>query len=282
MKNVSILIMLLNFILFTGCVSTTNLGTAGADRKQLLIIPQKSWTANAEKSYKRFINQAKHKQVLVIDRKLDHVLDNLKIETEVYRNGASHWDWEVNGNLNGSLDARGFPGGKIIVNTGLYWGLKLTEDELAFVIAHEMAHALRDHQREKMSTMLVSQVAVMSTTAGLGALASVASSVASQASFTPQMWNLESEADVLALDIMVRAGYNPESAIHFWNKFQQESLRREKFGVKPMMSHEIYLKRIHHLQSYLPALHKTYESAQVLKSVDASFVTQNLRYDSSF
>ncbi len=274
MRNLNFLAMTLGCLLFTGCMSTTKMGTAGAERKQFMMIPEKAWNAQSDKSYKRFVNQAKDKQVLVIDRKLDHVLENLRSEADIFRTGAKAWNWDIKGNLNGELNAHSLPGGKIIVNTGLYWGLKLSEDELAFVIAHEMAHSLRDHNREKASIMLASNVALLTATAGVGGIASVAASAASQTAMIPQGWNLEVEADLIGLDIMSRAGYNPDAAVKFWNKFQAESIRRKAYNVKPLMSDDLFAKRMANIEKNLPAMQVKYEQALSLKGQVDRYTTQ--------
>lgn len=276
MKSANFFVMTLSCLLFSGCMSTTNMGTAGAERKQLMVIPQKTWNAQSDRSYKRFMNQAKEKQVLVIDTKLDGVLNHLKQEADVFRTGAKSWNWDIKGNLNGELNAHSLPGGKIIINTGLYWGLKLNQDELAFVIAHEMAHSLRDHNREKVSIMLASNVALLTATAGVGGLASAAASVAGQSVMIPQGWNLETEADLIALDIMSRAGYNPEAAVDFWNKFQKESIRRKAFDVKPMMSDGLFSKRMANIEKYLPAMQQQYVQVLATKVQAAHYSAQNI------
>ncbi|RKG33555.1 M48 family peptidase [Acinetobacter tianfuensis] len=252
------------------------MGTAAAERKQFMMIPEKMWNAQSERSYKRFVNQAKDKQVLVIDNKLNNVLENLRSEADVFRTGSKNWNWEIKGNLNGELNAHALPGGKIIVNTGLYWGLKLNPDELAFVIAHEMAHSLRDHNREKASILLASNVALLTATAGVGGLASAAASAASQTAMLPQGWNIEVEADLIGLDIMARAGYNPEAAIVFWNKFQAESNRRKAFDVKPLMSDDVFAKRMANIEKHLPMMQQKYEQALANKVTADLYTTQNI------
>jgi hypothetical protein len=65
----------------------------------------------------------------VIDAKLDQILQQLCSEAGLFRTGAKQWNWEIKGNLNGELNKHSLPGGKIIINIGLYWGLKLNQDE---------------------------------------------------------------------------------------------------------------------------------------------------------
>lgn len=276
MKNIIFSIMTSGCLLFSGCMSTTNMGTAGADRKQFMVIPEKAWTAQSERSYIRFVNRAKDQQVLVIDAKLNQVMEQLRTEADAFRTGSEQWKWDIKGNLNGELNAHSLPGGKIIVNTGLYWGLKLNQDELAFVVAHEMAHSLRDHNREKASMLLASNLAILTATAGAGAIASAAASVTSQTALIPKGWNLEAEADVIGLDIMSRAGYNPKAAVDFWTKFQNESNRRKAFDIKPLMNDALYAKRIANIEKYLPEMQARYEQVLATKAHSSQYTARNM------
>lgn len=222
-----------------GCASTTQVGNLTGERKQFIVVPEKIWHAQADYSYQSFLKRAAKKSLLVKDPELTHTLNRLVPFTHSYRVESQKWKWEINATLNGDLNAHGFPGGKIILNTGLYWGLKLDQDELAFVIAHEMAHALREHNRERVS----------------GGLFFGASTLITEGS--PQMWVIESEADVIALDLMAQAGFNPEASIRFWNKFQHASEKRNHKG----MSDAFLKHRIETLNAYLPKVQPKYEHA---------------------
>jgi predicted Zn-dependent protease len=276
MKNIIFSIMTSGCLLFSGCISTTNMGTAGADRKQFMVIPEKAWNVQSERSYTRFVNRAKDQQVLVIDAKLNQLMEQLRTEADAFRTGSEQWKWDIKGNLNGELNAHSLPGGKIIVNTGLYWGLKLNQDELAFVVAHEMAHSLRDHNREKASMLLASNLAILTATAGAGAIASAAASVTSQVALIPKGWNLEVEADVIGLDIMSRAGYNPKAAVDFWAKFQNESNRRKAFDIKPLMNDALYAKRIGNIEKYLPEMQARYKQVLATKVHSSQYAARNM------
>lgn len=131
-------------------------------------------------------------------------------------------------------------------------------------MAHEMAHALRDHHREKISLLFASQVAMISSTAGIGALATAASSVTGQAVFLPKVSNFELEADVLALDLMSKAGFDPNAALSFWQKYQQETTRRQMLDVKPLMTQDSIDKRKVYIEKYLPEMHIQFQQAQAV------------------
>ena len=114
------------------------------------------------------------------------------------------------------------PGGKIMVHSGLIDQLKLTDDELATVTGHEMAHALREHTRERLSRAIGQQAVLSLGAALLGVDSQGAVDLAHQlATITfqlPQSREQESEADSIGVELMARAGYDPRAAIVVWQK----------------------------------------------------------------
>ena len=201
-------------------MSTTNFGDPTVDRKQVMMVGEHAWQAQSAKAYKRLMNQMKKSHTLVIDSKLQRVMDKMIPHTLIYHPNASEWQWEINAQLSGVLNASSFAGGKILINTGLYWKLELTEDEIAFVVAHEMAHALLEHSREKISASLF-----------LGSLPTYLSHGISQ------KWLHEIEADHLALELMRKAGIDANAASTFFEKFANETEHRRHSQVKqPLMS----------------------------------------------
>lgn len=140
--------------------------------------------------------------------------------------------------MSNKLNTHGFAGGKVLLHTGIYWGLNLTEDELAYVIAHEMAHSLREHSRERLSTQML-----------LGPLARIKNGGQSMSA------TLEQEADLLGLEMIEKAGYNPAAAISFWEKYQHESSRRaQNGGDEPLMSQSFMQQRIQAIEARLTSL----------------------------
>jgi predicted Zn-dependent protease len=209
-------------ICISGCVSTTHLDNSTADGKKVIVVGEQAWQAQSAKAYKKLINQMKKSRTVVIDPKLQRLMDQMLPHTSVYHPDSSEWQWEINAQLSGVLNASSFAGGKILVNTGMYWQLQLSDDELAFVIAHEMAHALLDHRRKKVAASLF-----------LGSLPTYLSHGVSQT------WLHESEADILALELMQHAGMNPQAASTFFEKFQRETERRRQLKAdQPLMSGE--------------------------------------------
>ena len=133
---------------------------------------------------------------------------------------ARQWSWEVN--LIGSKQVNAFcmPGGKIAFFYGILQQLKLSDDEVAMVMGHEMTHALREHARERIGKTMATRGAI-ELGAALFGLGNVARGVAGMGG---QLLTLrfgredESEADLVGLELAARAGYDPRSGVTLWNK----------------------------------------------------------------
>ena len=116
------------------------------------------------------------------------------------------------------------PGGKIAVYTGLIEKLKITDDELAAVMGHEIAHALREHARERASEQMVagSLISIGSAILGVGDAAQQGAQYAYMGLVgLPNSRAHETEADRIGVELAARAGYDPRAAITLWQKMGQ-------------------------------------------------------------
>ncbi|NKI96437.1 M48 family metallopeptidase [Rhizobacter sp. SG703] len=173
---------------------------------------------------------------------------------------ASRWKWEVN--LIGSKQINAFcmPGGKIAFYTGILEQLQLTDDEVAMVMGHEVAHALREHARERMGKNMATQGAIGLGAAILG-LGSIGRSVADMGG---QLLTLkfgredESEADLVGMELAARAGYDPRAGVSLWNKMAQASK-----GAPPqfLSTHPSGPTRIRDIEANLPRVEGLYARA---------------------
>jgi predicted Zn-dependent protease len=173
---------------------------------------------------------------------------------------ASRWKWEVI--LIGSKQVNAFcmPGGKIAFYTGILEQLQLTDDEVAMVMGHEVAHALREHARERMGKNLATQGAIGLGAAILG-LGSIGRSVADMGG---QLLTLkfgredESEADLVGMELAARAGYDPRAGVSLWNKMAQASK-----GAPPqfLSTHPSGPTRIRDIEANLPRVEGLYAKA---------------------
>ena len=159
------------------------------------------------------------------------------------------------------MNAYAMPGGKIMVYSGLVDRLKLTDAELAAVIGHEISHALREHTRERVSRAYAQQLALtgiaVATGAGQGTL-DLANTVASVTFQLPHSREQESEADVIGLELMARAGYDPRAAVNVWQKM----MAAEKSSSSEFLStHPSPGNRIAELQARVPKVLPLYQAA---------------------
>src|SRR5262245_39976328 len=144
------------------------------------------------------------------------------------------------------------PGGRIMVYSGLVDQLDLSDAELAAVLGHEIAHALREHTRERVSRAYAQQLVVQGAAAVTGVsegTANVASMVADVTFQLPFSRDQESEADQIGLELMARAGYDPRAALTLWNKMTKV----EQSGTSKFLStHPAPKDRIKEIEKNLP------------------------------
>jgi predicted Zn-dependent protease len=154
------------------------------------------------------------------------------------------------------------PGGKIAVYTELLNKLKVTDDELAAVMGHEIAHALREHGRERASQALAQSVAlaVVGAALGLGGATMDISQTILDVTFNlPNSRTDEIEADRIGVEVAARAGYDPHAAISLWQKMDQLG------GGRPpqfLSTHPAPENRMKDLQVYAERVAPLYESAR--------------------
>jgi predicted Zn-dependent protease len=155
--------------------------------------------------------------------RLRGIAERLIRESGRYNERASNWKWEVN--LIGSKQINAFcmPGGKIAFFSGILTTLQLTDDEVAIVMGHEIAHALQEHGRERVGKMRIAQVgtviaAIGGALLGFGDLGGQVASGAAQLTMLKYGRDDETEADLVGLDLAARAGFDPRAGIVVWQK----------------------------------------------------------------
>lgn len=222
---ISSIIMLSCFSCFSCFTTTTSAGNVGADRSQLMLVSEEEMEESANTSYAEVIAEAKKAGTLNVDKtvvsRVNKVAKNLIAQTGTFREDALSWDWQINVITDETVNAWCMPGGKIVVYTGIIDSLNLTDAQLAAVLGHEIAHALREHSREQASSEAVKNagLAVVSTVAGLSDTSSSLLSLATQYTITlPFSRKHETEADHIGTELMARAGYDPNEAVNVWEK----------------------------------------------------------------
>jgi predicted Zn-dependent protease len=157
------------------------------------------------------------------------------------------------------------PGGKIMVFSGLANQLRLTDDEMAVVLGHEIAHALREHSREQVSQAVAAQTAIGVGTAllGLGQGSSDLAGTAYEALVATRFSrNDEVEADRIGLELAARAGYDPRAGVTLWKKMLSASS-----GGPPqfLSTHPAGENRIREVEALLPVVMPLYDRARVAR-----------------
>ncbi|HEU4654489.1 MAG TPA: M48 family metallopeptidase [Steroidobacteraceae bacterium] len=255
-------------VLVTACqsVQTTQPGAVGVNRKQYMLVPEEDIERGAQEAYNQEITKAKEKHAFNPDQqtyqRVQRITQRLIPQTTSFRPDAAQWKWEVNVEQSDDVNAYCMPGGKIMVYTGLIDKLNATDGELAAVIGHEIAHALREHSRERISRAYAEQLALAGIAVATGAsqnTMALASQV-SQVTFSlPHSREQEAEADRIGLELMARAGYNPNEAVTLWNK-----MGKVGGGGPPefLSTHPSSESRMHDLEKNIPRVMPLYQAAK--------------------
>ena len=268
MKRAVLLALVLSAGALAGCetVDTTKPGVVGVDRNQRMMVSAEEFNKAAEQAYAQTLAEAQKKNAVDRDpaqvQRIKTIVGRLTPQTSVFRQDAPGWKWETHVLTTDEINAWCMPGGKIAVYTGLLDKLKPSDDELAAVIGHEMAHALREHSREQASRQMGEQLAL----GVVGAFANVPDLATQLAPMVfdvtvnlPHSRTDESEADRIGVELAARAGYDPRAAIAMWQ-------RMEKLGgaqpPKLLATHPPTADRIKELQAVSQKLVPVYEQAK--------------------
>ena len=250
-----------------GCATTTAGGAVGADRSQLMLISSAELNQMAAQSYEKLKSEASDQGLLNQDtamlNRVRAITGRLEAQTRIFRQDAPGWQWEVNIMRNDDLNAFCMPGGKVMVYSGIITKLDLSDAELAVVLGHEIAHALREHVREQMSQALVAEGVIGAGAAifGLGQTSTQAANVGYQVLLATKFSRTdESEADQIGLELAARAGFDPRAGITLWQKMTSANQ-----GGKPpafLSSHPADATRVQQIRNILPKVIPLYDAAK--------------------
>ena len=197
----------------------------GKESKFTKLVSAEQVEAAAQQQYAQMLTQAQQQKALAPDshpqvERLRYIAQRLIPTTEGWNPRAKQWKWEVN--LLGSKDLNAFcmPGGKIAFYFGILSVLQLSDDEVATIMGHEMAHALREHARERMGKTAATRLGAgaLSALLGLGNLGDAALTMGAQILTLKFSREDESEADIVGMDLAARAGYDPAAGVTLWQK----------------------------------------------------------------
>lgn len=249
-------------------VKTTQGGTIGVDREQRMstMVSEAELRNSAAQAYKEVIGKEQGKGALNPDpamtARVRSIARRLTPVTSVFRADAPSWAWEVNVIKSDQLNAWCMPGGKIAFYSGIIEKLALDDDEIAAIMGHEIAHALREHARERASEQMTSQIGIGVATAALGGAKVMADlgQVAYQVAFgLPHSRLHETEADRIGVELAARAGFDPAAAVRVWQKMARQSAGK---GPEFLSTHPSADSRITDLQAYAARVKPLYEQAR--------------------
>lgn len=217
----------------------------------------------------RALGPADHVQV----RRLRAIAQKIIPLAGEWNERARQWKWEVNLIGSNQINAFCMPGGKIVFYTGILKTLELTDDEVAMVMGHEIAHALREHARERMGKSTVTSEAARLGGALLSGWLGIdprLTGIAAQ-----QGANLltlkfgredESEADLVGMELAARAGFDPRAGVSLWQKMSAANK-----GAPPqwLSTHPSGNTRIAEIEANLPKVMPLYERARQAKAPEA-------------
>lgn len=267
MFKTSLFALLITILVSIGCSTVPITG-----RKQLSFIPQNQLVASSIESYHQLLSESKisqdaQKKQMVVDvgKKIAASAEQFMRENGMEKE-LQNYQWEFNLiEDDKTVNAFCMPGGKIAVYTGI---LPVTQDEtgLAVVLGHEVAHALANHGGERMSQLLIVQVGATSLSAALSGQPAQTRQLLLQAFglganvgvLLPYSRSHELEADHIGLILMARAGYDPRSAIPFWQRMGNLG------GERPpefLSTHPAPERRIEDIRNEIPEAMKYYKQS---------------------
>lgn len=222
---------LLLVFLLQACTTSSLTG-----RDQFLLVSDSMAVSQSAAAYTQMMTELDKKKQIETGtpraERVKEITDKLVQQAVRVRPDAKSWKWEVQLiNDPKTVNAFCMAGGKMAIYTGMWEKLKATDDEIAQVMGHEIAHALADHTRERMSIAMTSAVATTAAAIAIGSRdsgpgaglaltgAQLAAVVAIQ---LPNSRESESEADQIGIEIAARAGYDPKAAVTLWEKMGKE------------------------------------------------------------
>ena len=253
--------LLTALLLLTACGSVPLTG-----RRQMLLVSDSEVLNASLTQYSDYIRTAPKSTNSTYVAEVNRVGQKIAAATEQYlrNNGMEseiqNFAWEFNTIKSDEVNAFCMPGGKIVVYEGL---LKLvaSDDELATVLGHEVAHAVAKHSNERMSQELVAQYgaaiigqALSNKSAAIQTVANTVFGLGAQTGLLAYSRTHELEADYMGLALMTMAGYDPNQALAFWEKMSAASAGSATPEL--LSTHPSDSRRIAEIQKHLPEMAK--------------------------
>ena len=232
------------------------------------LVPAEELETAAAQEYAKLLSDAKARGALAPPgnaqlQRLRMISNRLIPQAPQWNDRARQWNWQVN--LLGSKEINAFcmPGGKIAFYTGILEQLKLTDDEVAMIMGHEMAHALREHARARIakSQGTGTLLSLGAQLLGLGQMGDLAANLGTQLLTLRYSRDDETDADLVGLELAARGGYNPQASVSLWEKMAGAG--GAAGGPSFLSTHPSGPQRIQQLQGNVPKVMGLYQRAKV-------------------
>jgi len=234
-------------------------------KPRLLLVPEAMVNQSAAQEYTQLKHQAAARRLLNNDepqvRRVRAIAARLIPQGARFNPNASAWAWEVNVIDAPMVNAFCMPGGKIMVFTGIIDKLHLDDAELAAIVGHEIAHALLEHGRARMSEAVLKNAGINLASAyfGLSNVGTAALAHAAQLAVTlPYSRSHETDADLVGIELAARAGFDPRAAVSVWKKMSTVATSQPP---QMLSTHPTNSTRIRDLEAALPKVLALYQSA---------------------
>jgi len=217
--------------------------------------------------YSQLLNEARQKEALVPEsdpqvKRLRAIAARIVPNAQRWNPAAANWQWEVNLLNSDQVNAFCMPGGRIAFYTGILTKLNLTDDEVAMVMGHEIAHALREHARKRAvqstAVSLASKLggAVLSSYLGIDPrITDAGANVAGQLTVMKFSRGDETESDLVGIDLAARAGYDPRAGVALWQKMGAVNAQQP---MEFLSTHPSGNSRIQDMQKQMPLVLPVY------------------------
>jgi len=232
-------------------------------RSQLVLVSEEEAQTSSAQAYTQTLSEAQKQGKLSSDAALNarvkRITDRLIVQAGNMYAPSRNWKWSVAVIDEPTLNAWCMPGGKMAIYTGVVEKLKLSDDEIAQIMGHEIAHALLGHGRERMSRAIAMQGGMTLGSIVAGRDLSILAPVADVALTLPNSRENESEADRYGIELAARAGFNPRAAVRLWEKMSAAS------GNGPpqfLSTHPAPGNRVQALNALIPQMTPIYEKAR--------------------
>ena len=264
----SFVTVLVSACLLVACANTSRPGVVGVERSQFMMISAAQIERISASSFEQQAKAAQKKNILITSgpqyERLKTIANRLIPQTAVFRDDTHSWNWGLQLIDSPLVNATCAPGGRITFYTGIINKLNLTDDEIAAIMGHEIAHAVREHGRERVSQAMaqnvIANVALAAAGAGSAQSIDAANQIMQYVLVLPNSRQNEKEADAIGLEIAARGGYDPRAAITLWEKMSKES--KGKNPPEFLSTHPSNENRIKELSALMPRVMPLYEAAK--------------------